>query len=82
MPIIDKALEAKPSLETQTRLQNLRKGATGLVFKGEGLRTVRVLETLERIGTTEAHAIIETLARGADGATATTQAKMVLTRWR
>jgi WD40 repeat protein len=82
IPILDKALESKPSLETQSRLEILRKGVTGMVLKGDNLRMVRALEVLERIGNPEARQILEALAGGGAGAVVTAQAKIVLDRWR
>ncbi len=79
--IIDKALEGKPSLETQSRLEILRKGVTGMVLKGDNLRMVRALEVLERIGNPEARQVLEALAGGGPGAVVTAQAKIVLDRW-
>jgi hypothetical protein len=80
VPAIDKALSAKPTLETLRRLQDTRKRLISPVLKGEQLRTFRVVEVLERIGTTQARQLLETLAGGAPGAMLTKQARAALAR--
>ena len=46
----------------------------------ETLRTIRAIMVLERIGTAEAQAVLETLAGGAPGARETAEAKASLER--
>jgi WD40 repeat protein len=77
---IDKALEAKPTLETQRRLQSIRKSATGPVLKGEKLQSYRAIEALEKMGTPEALELLRSLAGGAAGGLVTTQARDAVAR--
>jgi HEAT repeat protein len=77
---IDKALAANPTLETQRRLQSIRKSATGPVLKGEKLQSYRAIETLEKLGTPEAVELLRSLAGGAAGGLVTTQARDALAR--
>jgi hypothetical protein len=80
VPAIDKALAAKPSLETQLRLKDARKRLLSPVLKSEQLRTFRAVEVLERIGTHAAREVMQTLAGGAPGAMLTKQARAALER--
>jgi hypothetical protein len=80
VPMIDKVLAGNPPLETRLRLQDLRKRMTGLVLSGARLQAFRAIEVLERIGTSEARAVLQTLAGGAAGALLTTQAQETLVR--
>ncbi|HKB38555.1 MAG TPA: WD40 repeat domain-containing protein, partial [Gemmataceae bacterium] len=81
VPLLDKALAAKPPLEMKKRLEDLRGMLTGtMVLRGEGLRAVRAVEVLERIGTREARQLLQVLAEGAPGALLTTSARVALTR--
>jgi hypothetical protein len=80
VPALDKALGGNPALETRRRLQDLRKGLSNPVLKGERLQGFRAIEVLERIGTPEARRVLQALAAGAPGALATTQAQAALAR--
>jgi RNA polymerase sigma factor (sigma-70 family) len=77
-----KALEAKPALETRRRLEQLidKQEREEWPASGERLRIWRVLEVLERIGTPEAKEVLTTLANGAPGARQTVEAKAALQR--
>src|SRR5579883_2555091 len=67
---MQKALEAKPALETRRRLEQLidKQEREEWPASGERLRIWRALEVLERIGTPEAREVLTTLANGAPGA--------------
>ena len=80
VPALDKALAAKPGLETSLRLQSLRTRLTGLVLKGARLQAYRGVELLEHIGTPDARQALQMLAGGAPGALVTTQAQAALAR--
>jgi WD40 repeat protein len=82
VPAIDKKLAAQPTLETQLRLQELRRRMTGMVLKGDRLRAYRAVELLECIGTPDARQVLQSLADGPAGALATMQAQAALARWR
>jgi hypothetical protein len=69
-------------LETRRRVQGLldeirqQQGQPS----GEQLRQVRAIEVLERIGTPEARALLESLTRGAAGARLTREAQAAVRR--
>jgi RNA polymerase sigma factor (sigma-70 family) len=72
-----KALEGKPSAETRRRLEALleKSGQESQALAPDRLRTLRALEVLELIGSPEARQVLESLARGADGAWLTREAQ-------
>ena len=78
-PHIQKALKAGISLEARRRLEQILNDVTGVPGQ-EPLRTVRAIMVLERIGSADAKAVLETLARGAPGACETEEAKASLQR--
>ncbi len=80
LPVIDKALAGKPALETQLRLEDVRKRVTGLLLLGERLRIIRAIEVLERIGSPEARQVLQALAEGAPESLITMQSKGALAR--
>ena len=69
-PALTKVLENPPSLEMQTRVRQLLGKETGKrddllpAIVPERLWQVRSLELLERLGTTDARKLIQTLADG------------------
>lgn len=73
---LHKALANKPSLEVKRRIEQLLEKQNG----PETLRTVRALETLERIGTHAARELCATLAAGAAEAWLTREARATLRR--
>lgn len=77
-PQLRKALEDKPSLEMQQRVQQLLDRALG--SSPERLQDIRGIEALEHIGTAEARQVLESLARGTAGALRTRQAEGALRR--
>jgi hypothetical protein len=78
---IQKALNARPSLEVQKRLEGLlAKVVTGATLPPHQLRTVRAMEILESIGTPEAQEAIKIVAKGAAGARVTRDAQAALDR--
>jgi len=77
-----KALAGEPSAEARRRLELLvrRQADQSRNPTPERRRVLRCLEVLERIGTPEAAAVLETLAKGAPGASLTEDAKAALGR--
>jgi RNA polymerase sigma factor (sigma-70 family) len=73
-PALRKALAGRPSPETRRRVEHL----LGKLETGElaaaGLREVRAVEVLERLGTAEAKELLTRLAGGAPGARLTREA--------
>ena len=82
VPLLDKALAGKPPLEARRRLEDLRARLTSTILSGEALQIVRAIEVLERIGTAEARAVLQTLAAGPDRALPTITARAALRRMR
>jgi RNA polymerase sigma factor (sigma-70 family) len=79
-PLLRRALEERPSAEVRKRIEELLDRAHAPPA-GEVLRTLRAIQVLERIGTAEARAVLEQLAKGAAAARATREATEVLGRW-
>jgi hypothetical protein len=79
-PMLRRALEEKPSLETRRRIERLLEALDNRPSTGELLRTVRALAVLEYAGTPEAHRLLRELAAGAPGGWLTQEAKPVCER--
>ncbi len=79
---LEKELSDQHPLETRQRLLELQAKLAPAALTGERLRQVRAIEVLERIGNREASALLQSLAAGATGATATIQAEAALVRLR
>jgi WD40 repeat protein len=75
-----KALKADPTLETRQRVEKLLSRLLGQITLPEHLREVRVIETLELIGSAEAKTLLAKYATGAPGARLTHDAKDALER--
>jgi RNA polymerase sigma factor (sigma-70 family) len=81
LPALRKALAGDPPLEVKRRLEVLLEKMEGASLPSETLRPVRAVEVLEYIGTAEARAIVERLARdGAAEARLTREAEAALRR--
>jgi hypothetical protein len=76
---IKKALQGKITLETRRRLEQVLSNIARAPGP-ETLRSVRAVLVLERIGSHEARGVLEALARGASGASATAEAEAALER--
>jgi len=74
---LTKALEGKPSVESQRQIKALLDAMNSLP-SGDRLRKLRALEVLEMIGSPEACGVLKRLASGAPEATLTRQAKAAL----
>jgi WD40 repeat protein len=80
LPALKKVLGGEPSLETRKRAEALVERLTGGNLTTDQLRLVRAVEALEMLGTPEAKQLLETLAKGADGALPTIEANKALSR--
>lgn len=69
-----------PSAEVRRRASQLLATLDESVLSGERLRTVRAVEVLERIGDAASRRLLQELARGANGARLTREAKAALQR--
>ena len=76
---IKKALKGSITLETRRRLEEIL-NTLSHVPGPETVRTIRAIMALERIGTPDAQAVLEALARGAPAARETEEAKASLER--
>lgn len=79
-PALHKALGNKPSLEARQRMMTLLEGIRNQPLPPELLRTLRGIEVLEHIGTSEARKIIASLAESTSEARLTCEAKAALKR--
>ncbi len=77
---LKKALADNPSVEKKKRLGELLDKLQTSGIKPELVRPLRAIEVLERLGTTEARQVLETLAGGAPEARLTREAKTALAR--
>lgn len=75
-----KRLADSPPLEVQQRVEQLLEKLAGPITDPDTLRAHRGLEILEHIGSAEAKALLQTLARGAPEARLTREAKEALER--
>ena len=76
---IQNALKGNITLEVRRRLEQIVKSLPEIPSP-ETVRTIRAITVLERIGSPEAKAVLETLASGASGARETEEAKASLER--
>lgn len=75
-----KRLADNPPLEVRQRVDQLLEKLAGPVTDPERLRQLRAIEVLELIGTAEARAVLETIAKGAPEARLTQDAREALER--
>jgi hypothetical protein len=78
IPALRRALDDKPSLEVRRRVQQSLDQARD--WTPERLRPHRAIPALERIGTSQAKQVLQTLAQGAPEARRTEEAKSALRR--
>ena len=81
VPVLHKALAAKPSLEMRKRIEGLLQRLDAALLTIEHVRVLRAVEMLERQGTPEARQLLQSLAEGAPGGLATTSAQAAMDRW-
>jgi hypothetical protein len=79
-PALLKALQDKPAPELRQRVESLLKRLETDTPSAERLRSLRALEVLEHLGTPEARATLEALAKGAVGAWLTEEARLACER--
>jgi hypothetical protein len=79
---LERFLAARPSAEARERADRILAGVRGQAAAGQAAQSLRALEVLEWIGTAGARELVEKLAKGADGASLTTEARRSLQRWR
>lgn len=79
-PALRQLLARKPSLEVCRRVETLLDNMAKGFLTGEHLRCWRAVETLEAIGNAEAEQVLQRLARGAEAAELTREARAALTR--
>src|SRR5205085_91419 len=81
-PALRKKLADKPSLEARQRVEQLLARLNNPLgaWSPDELRGVRALEVLERVGTSEASQILESLSKGASGDRLAQEAKASLDR--
>jgi WD40 repeat protein len=82
VPALRRALAAKPSADLRRQLEKLLAEILARPASSEGLRTARAVQVLELIGSPAAKDLLRKLARGAEGAALTTDAKASLKRLR
>jgi hypothetical protein len=78
-PALRAVLERKPSLETRERVEQVLT-TLHAAPSGPALRALRAIQALERIGTQEAHQVLESMAKGAPFARPTQEAQASLDR--
>jgi WD40 repeat protein len=82
-PALERALEFAPSAEVRSRLEDLlKKPGEGEPLPVETLRLMRAVAALERIGSSKAKDLLQSLTEGESGATLTREVRAALRRWR
>jgi hypothetical protein len=79
-PAIEKALKGKLAMEARRRLEDARRAIRPLASSRRDLQYWRAIEVLERIGSSEAQAVVRTLAGGAAEARVTREAQACVER--
>jgi hypothetical protein len=79
-PAVRAALKKATDVDVKLRLMVVLRGLSGDVTTPTGLRTLRALETLERINNAEARKVLQALARGVPDAALTKEARACLGR--
>ena len=77
-PHVRKAMNGKVSAETARRLERILNAVD--ILDANAVRTIRAITILERIGSADARAVLETLAGGATGSIAAEEAAASLQR--
>jgi WD40 repeat protein len=77
-PALRQLLEDKPSLEVRRLVEQVLEQIRAVAAHGLSLRELRAVSVLGQIGTAQARALLEELAKGADEATLTRRARVAL----
>src|SRR5207249_1344113 len=77
-PALEKLRKDKPSLELANRIDDLIKRIDKNVLSVDDLQAHRAIMALKEIGNADAKAVLENLAKGADGALVTENARKAL----
>jgi hypothetical protein len=77
---LQKAVKREQPLEVRRRIEQLLAKLHGPITSPEQLRSLRSIEVLEHIGTTEARQLLQSLAKGAPYARVTQEAQAALQR--
>jgi WD40 repeat protein len=80
-PALKRVLQGAPSLEARRRAEALLQKLAAPMTEPSVLRAWRSVAVLEQIGTAEARALLERLARGSPHARLTQDARAALRRW-
>jgi hypothetical protein len=80
VPALNKLLADPPSLESRRRAEQLLEKVRAQTLSADQLRLVRAVEVLERVGGAEVRRVLEGLAKGAEGALPTREARAALYR--
>jgi HEAT repeat protein len=80
IPALKKAMTGQASEEIKKRAKELLDKLQGSALTPPQLQVARAIEVLERVGTKEARAVLERLAKGPAWALATTDSKAALER--
>jgi hypothetical protein len=80
MPMLRKKLNEKGSIDAQARIRELLDVLTGPVKTAVKLQSLRAVVVLEHIGSLEAQAILQNVAKGAPEAWVTQDAQMAISR--
>lgn len=79
---LEKFLATKPSAEATQRAEKILARLRGQSATDEVAQSLRAIEALEWLGTAKARALVEKMAKGAEGVSVTEEAKRTLKRWR
>jgi hypothetical protein len=82
MAAVERFLTEKPSTEAKARAEKILAKVQGRDVTGEAAQSLRALEVLEWIDTSKARGLVEKIAKGAEGASLTEEAKRSLKRWK
>jgi hypothetical protein len=74
-PALREAIKNQPPLEVWKRVEAILKRMNSQTLTTDDLQLIRAIEVLEKIGSADARQLLETLAKGAEGARLSQEAK-------